>query len=382
MENIKKQLIKLFVNRRIKRISKHFIKKINSIEIDTNFLLDSEIIKTHKQKWSRIFREKIHLRWLQLYSGSTKINSQDFVPENIYYSIIEPILNEQNFSLSYSDKNFYDLFYPCGLFPGTILRNIDGFYHNNEYIPLIITNDAQLLDILSGNDMILIKPSLDSGGGKDVELYMFKDENFINKLGGILTFQYLQNYYKQNFIIQKYLHQHSFLEQFNKTSLNTIRVLTYRSPVTNDINILHCILRVGAKNQHIDNFRGGGYAIGVNSKGLLNNFAVNKQGNKLYKVNEINLLDTQFIIPFFDKIQLTAKEIAEKNIHHKLLGLDITIDKINNIRCVEVNNESNEINFYQLNNGTLFGEFTDEVIKYCETHIEKLYKKYGIQLNN
>ena len=375
MENIKKQLIKLFVNRRIKRISKHFIKKINSIEIDTNFLLDSEIIKTHKQKWSRIFREKIHLRWLQLYSESTKINSPDFVPENIFYSIIEPIFNEQNFSLGYSDKNFYDLFYPSGLFPETILRNIDGAYFDNAYHPVIITNDNQLVDVLSGNDMIIIKPSLESNGGKDVELFTFKDQVFIDNTGQILTFQNLQNFYKQNFIIQKCLEQHPFLEQFNKTSLNTIRVLTYRSPVTNNIHIIQCFMRVGAKNQHIDNISRGGYGIGVNSKGVLNNYAIKKGNKRYYNINEINLLDNQFIIPYFDKIHETAKKIARMNIHHKILSLDITIDKINNIRCIEVNNDSNEINTCQLNNGTLFGEFTDEVISYCESNIHKLYNK-------
>lgn len=378
MGNIKNKLIKLLVNRRIKIASKHFLKKINKIELDKHFVLDSEIIKIYKQKWSRIFPDKIDLKSLQWYSGSTKINSPDFVPENIYYTIIEPILNEQTFSLSYSDKNFYDLFYPDGLFPETILRNIDGVYFNNAYSPLMIMSNAQLLDVLSGNDMIVIKPSLDSGGGKDVELFVFKDENFITKEGITLTFQYLQKNYKQNFIIQKYLHQHPFLEKFNNTSLNTIRVLTYRSPLTNYITILHCLLRVGTKNKHIDNFRAGGYAIGIDSKGVLNNNAINNHWNKLNKVNEINLADNQFIIPFFDKIQITAKEIAKKNIHHKLLGLDITIDNLNNIRCVEVNNDSNGINFFQLINGTLFGEFTDEIIEYCESNIDKLYKKYDI----
>ena len=377
MESIKKHLKTLFINRKIKGISQYYIKKINAIEIETKLVLDPEIIKKYKQKWSRIFHGKIDLRWLQLYSSSTKINSPDFVPENIFYSIIEPLLNEQTFSLSYSDKNFYDLFYNEGLFPVTILRNIDGYYFDTAYHPITLTNDEQLFEVLSGNDMILIKPSLslESGGGKDVELFVFKNGKFTNKTDYSLTFKNLQTLYKQNFIIQKYLHQHSFFEQFNQSSLNTIRVFTYRSPVTNNINILHCILRVGAKNQHVDNFRVGGFAIGINSKGLLNNFAFNKHGQKSYKVNEINLSDNKFIIPFFDKIQTKAKQIAERNIHQRLLGLDIAIDKLNNIRCVEVNNESNDINIYQLNNGTLFGEFTEEVISYCENNIEKLYKK-------
>lgn len=378
MGKIKKKLIKLLVNRRIKIASKHFLKKMDKIEPDKHFVLDPEIVKMHKQKWSRIFSGKIDLRSLQWYSGITKINSPDFVPEYIYHTIIEPILNDQTFSLSYSDKNFYDLIYPIGLFPETILRNIEGGYSNNLYSPLMISNNVQLLDILSGNDMIVIKPSLDSGGGKDVELFLFKDENFITKAGITLTFQYLQKNYKQNFVIQKYLHQHPFLKIFNNTSLNTIKVLTYRSPITNCVTVLHCFLRVGAKNNHVDNCRAGGYAIGIDSKGVLNNFAFNYHSKKVNKVNEIDLEENQFVIPFFDKVQIVAKEIAKRNIHHKLLGLDITVDSLNNIRCVEVNNDSNGMNFYQIINGPLFGEFTDEVIEYCESNIDKLYKKYDV----
>jgi hypothetical protein len=378
MGKIKKQLIKLLINRRIKIASNHYLKKMDKIEPDKSFVLDPEIIKMHKQKWSRIIRGKIDLRSLKWYSGFTKNNNQDFVPEYIYYTIIEPILNDQTFSLSYSDKNFYDLIYPIGLFPETILRNIEGVYSNNLYSPFMITNNAQLFDVLSGNDMIVIKPSLDSGGGKDVELFLFKDENFITKAGVTLTFQYLQENYKQNFVIQKYLHQHPFLKKFNNTSLNTIRVLTYRSPITNCVTILHCLLRIGAKNNHVDNFNAGGYAIGINSKGVLNNFAINNHYKKVNNVNEIDLSDNQLVIPFFDKVQIISKEIAKRNIHHKLLGLDITIDSLNNIRCVEVNNDSNGMNFFQLVNGTLFGEFTDEVIQYCESNIDKLYKKYDV----
>ncbi|MFA5973137.1 MAG: sugar-transfer associated ATP-grasp domain-containing protein [Lentimicrobiaceae bacterium] len=380
MQIIKKQLIKILVNRNINRISQFYIKQINGIEIDRNYVLDPEIINKHKKKWSKIFRGKIDLRWLQLYSERTKINSQDFVPENVYYAIIEPILNKNDFSLSYSDKNIYDLLYPDGLFPETIIRNIDGSYYNDKYLTLKIANDEQLLDILKGNDIIIIKPSIDSGGGKDVESFMWKDQIFINSTGQILTFKYLEDFYKQNFVIQKYLHQHPFLKQFNSTSVNTIRVLTYRSPVTNSIQILHCLLRVGAKNHHVDNTNSGGYLIGVNLKGELNNFAINKYGQKFQEVNEINMPDTQFIIPCFDMLQATAKEIAARNIHHKLLGLDMTIDNNNNIRCIEVNNENNGINGYQSINGTLFGQFTDEVVEYCESNMDKLYEKFEIDM--
>lgn len=378
MSDIKKRFVKLLINRRINHISKQLVKKISSINLDDNAPLDPQIVALHEQKWGRIFSGKINLGWLKWYTQKTGINSPDFIPENIFYTTVEPILNNSRFAVSYSDKNFYDLVYPEGLFPEIIIRNIDGLYYKKDFSSLYINSDSELNALLSPIDRVFVKPAMESGGGRDVELFILKEGNFVNKAGQILTFQHLNNVYNQNFIIQKALQQHSFLEQFNLTSLNTMRVLTYRSPYTNLVNVLQVVLRVGAKDQFLDNSRAGGFSIGINSEGMLNKFAYRKDGSIFEKVNEVNLSDNEFIIPFFDKIQLTAKSIAERNIHHRMLALDMAIDNKNNIRCVEVNNKSNEINFHQLNNGPLFGDFTDEVISYCETNKENLYKEFLI----
>lgn len=231
-------------------------------------------------------------------------------------------------------------------------------------------------EILAGNDSFFVKPALESGGGRAVELFSSINGIFQNADGKELTLKVLETTYKENFIIQKPLSQHPFLKQFNSTSLNTLRVLTYRSSVTNKINILQVVFRVGAKGQYVDNFRAGGFSIGVNKDGLINKFAFNRDGIRFEQVNEIDLKESVLQIPLFENVQSTAKLIAEKNIHHRMLALDMTIDSYNNARCVEINNKSNEINFHQLNNGPLFGEFTDEVIDYCMLHKERLYKEF------
>ena len=118
--------------------------------------------------------------------------------------------------------------------------------------------------------------------------------------------------------------------------------------------------------------------MGMDSQGKLNKFAIKKDGSKFDKVNDINLVENDYIIPFFEELKAAAILIAEKNIHHRMLALDMVIDENNHPRCVEVNNRSNEINFHQLNNGPLFGEFTDEIIAYCEKHTENLYKEFVI----
>lgn len=376
MERIRKFLIKNLVKIRNKRVSHLLNHKVNKISLTESYKLDREVVKLHRQKWGEIYNRKINPKWQLWYAYSTGNISPDFVPESIYYTIIEPILNNEELGRPYSDKNFYDLFYPEELFPETILRNIDGLFLTKDYTPISITDDESILAFLHGIDQFVVKPSIDSGGGDNIKFFGLNNGNYINSEGEILTFKKLNQYFKKDYLIQTALHQHPFLAQFNKTSVNTIKVLTYRSPVTNIIKILHFILRIGAKDQRVDNSRAGGFSIGVCDDGKLNKYAFTKDGKKFTKINDVNLEANKLIIPYFARIKMTAIAIAERNIHHRLLGLDMTIDNENNIRCIEVNNYGHEINFYQLNNGTLFGEFTDEVIEYCKNNMGRLYSYY------
>ena len=183
------------------------------------------------------------------------------------------------------------------------------------------------------------------------------------------------NNLKNNFIIQDVLTQHQQLNKFNTTSVNTIRILTWLSPVSNEVVVLHGIFRVGTKGQFLDNARTGGYTIGIKSDGVLNKFATNKFGARFEEVNNISLLE-HHQIPFYSEIKNIAKEVSAKYPHFRILGLDMTVDQSGNVQCIEVNNKGNGINFYQLNNGTLFGEYTDEVLKYCVDNRSRLYDSY------
>ena len=61
-----------------------------------------------------------------------------------------------------------------------------------------------------------------------------------------------------------------------------------------------------------------------------------------------------------------AKKIAKLNYYSRLLGIDLGMDNNGRIRIIEINSVNNEINFYQMNNGPLFGDYTKEIIDYCK----------------
>jgi len=380
-KNIRKYLIKYLSNIRARKIANVYHRKVSKIQLDKDSLIDNEIVKLHREKWRRIYKRKVNLRWLYWYFYNTGINSPDFVPESIYYSIIEPVLNKSEFCQTYSDKNFYDLFYDDFLFPEILLRNIDGYFFNKDYQVVNIDNDNLLMNFFIGIDRFILKPSLESGGGTNVKYFRLNNGKYISADGDILTVKFLMDIFEENYVIQDIIHQNRFFSQFNPISLNTIKVFTYRSPITNKIHILHCLLRVGQENKYIDSTRAGGFVIGINKYGELNKYAVTRNGltkvDKCFsKINGIDL-EPGIKIPFFDKILETSIAIAGRNIHHRLLGLDMAVDQMDNIRCLEVNNMGNAINSFQLNNGPLFGEFTDEVIEYCRLNKHQLYSNYN-----
>ena len=378
MRKFKKHIIKILSKQRIRRNVDKYNKKIDRIILPENSLdLGPQIVRSYKKKWGELYDDRINPKWLYLFGNSTGIKSPDFVPESIYYSIIEPVLNKSEFSKSYSDKNFYDLFYNNSLFPEVLLRNIDGSFLGKDYQPVSIISDADILRFLNGIERFILKPSVESGGGNNVELFTRNGDGYFNTSGDALSVKWLKQVFKENYLLQPVLQQHEFLSQFNPTSVNTIKTFTYRSPVTNEIKNLHFILRIGAKNLHVDNTKFGGVRIGINKNGTLNNFAVDGVGTKLFEINSIDLGSEHLQIPFFDKVKQLAVEIARRNIHHRVLGLDIMIDSENNIRCLEINNFGNGIEGFQYCNGPLFGEFTDEVIEYCRLNKYRLYRNYN-----
>lgn len=318
---------------------------------------------------------KHEVLWLRFYSLGNKRLTIDYVPENIYYTKIEPLLNEIAYSISYSDKNFYELFYKGNLFPETIIHCVDDCYYNQKYELTCIHSDKELNQKLSSNKNLIVKPSIESGGGSGVKLFqningVFKsDDDF-------LTLSFLESFHG-NFVIQSVIQQHPFFQQFCKSSVNTIRILTYRSVTSNKVHVLHGILRVGVEGSHVDNANSGGFSIGLDEFGVLNKMAFKKSGIQYSTINGFSL-DKHLVIPCFKQLKQQAVEIAQRNIHHRLLGLDMVLTINNEVKCIEVNNTNNEINFYQLNNGSLFGRFTDEVIEYCNNNKKRLYSKYDV----
>ena len=345
--NFKKKALKIIFNKKQERIL-------------TN--LPAEVASEFKEFWKPVLNNT-DILWLKIYGSVSGLWDKRYVSERIYYSIIEPCLNNKAFSKAYNDKNFYKEFISGIKLPQTYIKNVDGVFYNDENAAISL---KEACAIIENSESFMIKPSIDSGGGRNVNLYRKSQDVFTDNRGEAVKPDELFKRYKKNFIVQEVIKSHEFYADFNPSSLNTVRVFTYRSVSDERIHVLHSILRVGKQGSVTDNQASGGFACGVTEEGCLTGMAVNKLGCKLNEVNGINLVKG-VKLEGYEKIIEAAVKTAKQFLYSRLLGFDLCIDSEGEVNLIEVNNVNNEINFYQMLNGSLFGEFSEEILAWIST---------------
>lgn len=365
LDSINIVLRKIVKYRSIRRYRKK-IKKFRKINPALFEPVSSEIEEKHRGCWESL-NKNIDVSWQRFFSNVSGIVDYRYVPEDIYYSCIEPILNDLNYSWFVADKNSYEILYNKELFPSVILRNNSGSFLDGNYN--IIPGTTFLERINKIEEDVIVKPTIESGGGKNVKLIIYSEgrhyhNNIEFDLGTI------EKQFKRNYVIQRLLKQHSFFSQFNKTSVNTLRIYTYRSVENEEITPLRCFLRMGRKEMYVDNMTLGGISCHVSPNGELNSFGTSLYGDKYLHHPDSGVKFEGLIVPLFSDVLELVSKIALKIPSQRVLAFDVTITADNKIKIIEINTRGIDINVLQFFGGSLFGDFTEEIIDYCTKHKE------------
>ena len=133
MRNLLKKIINIILSFSNDIIYFRKIKKIFNLQNKKyKNHLEHKLIKAHKEKWN-VLTNRINDKWFKIYFLITNISNINFIPENIYYNIVEPRLNNKMFDMAYSDKNFYDQHFDIDVFPYVYLRNINSVFYDHHY---------------------------------------------------------------------------------------------------------------------------------------------------------------------------------------------------------------------------------------------------------
>ncbi|MCX0371850.1 hypothetical protein LIZ77_13935 [Clostridium perfringens] len=342
--------IKYIVNYiKIKRKDLNLKKKIKSL-LKGNETINYNYKKEISSYWNS-YNIKHNIQWHKWYTSINGIADKKYIPENIFYCYIEPYYNNISFDKAYSDKAILKKIFPNIKQPNTVVINVAGIFYDDNYN--IISNE-KAIELCSRHKDIIIKPTIESGGGKDIE---FINLNKISCLNDNLNKIFLK--FNKNFIVQEVISQHEKLKCINPESVNTVRVMSYLRG--EDVYILSSVLRMGINGNRVDNSAFGGISCGISHRGYLKKYAYDKHGKKFTEHPQGFIFDNKEV-PYYDRIIELIKKEHKKIAHFKLISWDFAIDKLGNPILLEYNLSGQEINFHQLNNGPLFGKLTENIL--------------------
>lgn len=333
-------------------------------------------IKEYKKKWGKL-SSKVNPIYLKLFSRYIG-KDYNIIPEDIAHSDVESLLNPPAMRGYFEDKNYFDKILPKEFLPKVYIRRISGFLYDSNYNSIDQLDNVALYELIRNSSKIVVKVTRDTSSGLGVFFFekKYNGEWRDCENNNLLTIELLNDLLGKDYNVQECLVQSEFMSKFSATSVNTLRILVYRSVKDNKIHVVNAIMRIGKDGSLRDNAHQGGAIIGISKEGKLNKFLCDQYGNKFSTFNNINFEKENIYIENWDKIVDFAMKVHECIIPHRCVNLDVMIDSFGNPKLIEFNIRSMGIWAYQFNNSACFAEFTDEVIDYCSSHKKEKRSEY------
>lgn len=340
--------------------NRKFVNEMNRLEKKLElFCRNNSVPSITNEKYSTIkefWRPYIHYDVKPYFYSMLSQYTFDFplyqaINQAIMFNCMIRKLNPINASVVLANKGMYSILFKDFNRPNELLKNCNNILtdQNNN----LVSFNEGINIILQYNKPFIIKPAIDSHGGRNVKIISdYNKDSLINLL----------TEYKCNYVVQSLVEQSVQTQQFNPTSLNTFRVLTLF--LNGKISVLSCILRCGGSGAFVDNASSGGMFIGINK----NNGKLTRATN--FEILEINespsgLKFSDYQIEHFNRITDFAKKLHTRIPLCALAGWDIALDKNNEPVFIEVNLNKPSVWLMQVCNGPIFGERFDEVLEYC-----------------
>lgn len=354
--------------------AKEFLRYINaqktSIEVKEFCKKNVKSFEFTKNRWNNNYNWDCYFQ-----RHDHSIRSNNYVPYDYFNYKIQPNLNNKEYAILTGDKNLYDAIF--GNFdinlPKTIFRYYNGVYMDENYS--LIDNINNKINSIDQN--IIIKPTMGTYGGKGIEKYEFVNGELRNvKDHSVLNSKELLCRYRSDFIVQENVIQHKMLNELYPFSVNTLRVESYRSVKTNQVEILMGVLRMGRNRSFVDNLSGGGIAVGLKIDNdynvKLREFAYVPFSNEKYSYHsDTNIKFKDYEIPNFYKVVESIKKLSNLIPYLRVISWDFCIDKDGNPILIELNKTGGIWACQEANGIPYFNRFSEEVMEYLSQNQKK-----------
>lgn len=280
-----------------------------------------------------------------------------FIPDPIWVNRIVPYFNWKIMVNAYADKCLYSRLFPELKKPDTLVKNMGGLYYNGDGDQLITREEAER--ILGAEEHLIFKPSLGTKGAG----ILFFDRDDEKSMSVPAIFDAM----KSNFVVQRIVKQHPDLARLNPSTLNTLRVISFR--FKGEVHILSAQLRIGGAGARVDNVSAGGCACAVKPDGWLHEKSVTRKSTWTdVTANGIKLSTIR--VPNYEGVVEAIRKAHCQLPYFNIVGWDFAVGEDGTPIMVEFNTRpgQNQIGGRE----PTFGDMTDEVLD--DVFIEKTLK--------
>ena len=309
--------------------------------------------KARKKELSPYFEQrgfKVSMMFADYFSRLNGIDSDRYLSMDVYYFYVIPALNRHDFKDAYLDKNIYSELFPNVRQPLSIVKNIHGhFYHQGEEISI-----KQAVDIVMENaGELIIKPTVETCNGEGVEQIRDFDRNSLEELF---------RHYSINFIVQEKVKQHPDLQRVNPTSLNSMRLYTYRR-MDGSYEFLypHAHMRFGGKGAIKDNVSQGGGTCLIHEDGLVDDRVYRFKSMQVGSLKQETGVEG-LVVPEYKRVIDTLLKMHRRLPYFDFVGWDVTVLPDGEPLLIEFNLVPS-VEGPQMMSGPMFGVYLDEVIE-------------------
>lgn len=119
--------------------------------------------------------------------------------------------------------------------------------------------------------------------------------------------------------------QHEDMSRLYPNAINTVRITTVRDLNTGNIELMGCMLLMGARGAVVSNWHYGGVIINIEENGYLNKYGYSLYEKKITQHPETGVVFETFKVPFFEKCVAEAKRCHELFYGVHSIGWDFAV---------------------------------------------------------
>lgn len=337
-------------------------RKKDWIEFATKNLKQSSLTSKEVKRVEDFYKPycKVNPIFFDFYKEKTGDFDEKFIPDDIYYGYIDPYFNDWSAAVFLDNKCYYKNLFANAKQPETVLMRMNGIWFDGarNVIPLRNVNE-----ILKSEQNLFIKIATESDGGHGVRY--FENRKDVN-----MFHEFVESIHS-DIIVQRGVIQHERLNKLNSSSVNTIRTL---SLLTNKgVKIYSSVLRMGVDGSKVDNESSGGLTCGISANGCLKAIAHNKNGDSCVEHPNSHICFEGYNVPCFEKVLEIIPKLHTQVSLFRLISWDFSINEQGEPVLIEANFRYGGVTMHQLNNGPIFGDDTEKVLK--EVFYTSKYRK-------